>query len=260
MKLEVLISTMHQKNHDLIEKMNIQSDAIVINQSDNNNFEEFTYKGNSIRFITLNERGVGLSRNNALMRSNADICLMGDDDVAYVDGYEDIIINAFKNNPKADMIMFNVPSTSSDRPTYNIPKHMRVRWYNCLRYPTYHIAFRRDSQRKANIYFSLLFGGGAKYNSGEDNLFVSDFIKKGLKIYACPETIGHMTPGESTWFKGYNDKFFIDRGVLLAAINKRWAKFFSVRYVLRHRNKFIKDKSMNEALRLLIQGTKEFKK
>ena len=35
----------------------------------------------------LNERGIGLSRNTALMRATADIILFADEDVTYKDGY-----------------------------------------------------------------------------------------------------------------------------------------------------------------------------
>ena len=58
MTLQVLIATMHQTDHSLLEKMNIQSDAIVINQCDRDEVERFTYKGHSVLWMSLNERGV----------------------------------------------------------------------------------------------------------------------------------------------------------------------------------------------------------
>lgn len=69
MKLQVLVSTMHQTDHSLLEKMNIQSDAIVINQCGHDCIERFTFPGHDILWMSMNERGVGLSRNNALMRA-----------------------------------------------------------------------------------------------------------------------------------------------------------------------------------------------
>ena len=75
MTLEVLVSTMYQKDYSLLDRMNIQTDAIVVNQCNENSIEKFEYKGHKIKWISLNERGVGLSRNTALMRSTADICL-----------------------------------------------------------------------------------------------------------------------------------------------------------------------------------------
>ena len=122
MNLQVLVATMHQNDNSLLEKMNIRSDAIVANQCDRNEVKEFDYNGNMIKYLSFSERGVGLNRNNALMRATAEICLFGDDDVRYVDNYKDIIIEAFQKNPKADMIVFNVTSTNTKRRGYEIKK------------------------------------------------------------------------------------------------------------------------------------------
>lgn len=75
MTLQVLVATMHQTDHSLLEKMNIQSDAIVVNQCNRNEVERFMYNGHQILWMSLNERGIGLSRNTALMRATADIIL-----------------------------------------------------------------------------------------------------------------------------------------------------------------------------------------
>lgn len=193
MDLQVLVSTMHQKDYSIIEKMNINSDAIIINQCDRFEYKKINYKGNSIDFFSFAERGVGLSRNTALMRATADICLFADEDMVYVDNYKEIVINAFKENPKADMILFNVPSKNPERPTCQIVTKGKVRWYNCFRYGAVNIAVKTEKLKKRNIYFSLLFGGGAKYSAGEDSMFIADCLRKGLKIYTHPAIIGYVT-------------------------------------------------------------------
>lgn len=258
MNLQVLVSTMGQTDHSILEKMNIQTDAIVINQCDKTFFEEVNYKNHQVQFLSFSERGVGLSRNNALMRATADICLFADDDVKYEDHYERMVINAFENNPRADVIIFNVLSTNPNREGYIIKKNKKISFYNCLRYPTYRIAVRISSIRKANIYFSLLFGGGAPYSCGEDSLFISECMAKKLKIFSCSEVIGYVSHEESTWFKGYTDKYFIDKGALYVSIANMWAKLLCLQFVLRHSNLFKKDKSIREAYNLMIKGIKEF--
>lgn len=256
MNLQVLVSTMNQKDHKLIEKMNLQSDAIIINQCNVNKFEQIDFNGNRIDFISLNERGIGLSRNNALMRSTAEICIFADEDVEYVDNYKELITDAFKLKPDADVIVFNVPSKNLNRPTYKIKKNSRVRWFNCLRYGAVKIAIRTDRLKMSNIYFSLLFGGGAPYSCGEDSLFISDCIKKGLKVYADPRVIGYVRQDESSWFNGYTDKYFIDKGILYSCLSKKFAKLLAIQFVIRHRRLFEKEKKWNEALQLMIQGIK----
>lgn len=179
MNLQVLVSTMHQEDYSLLERMNIKTDAIIINQCDKNDFCEFNYNNHNIKWMSFNERGVGLSRNNALMRATGDICLMADDDMVYSIDYNETVTTAFKKNPKADVILFDVPIHKKDGTIVSkVQKNGRVFYHNCLKYGTVNIAFRREQIIKKNINFSLLFGGGARYGSGEDTLFIIDCLKK----------------------------------------------------------------------------------
>lgn len=260
MKLQVLVSTMNQNDHSILRKMNIRSDAIIVNQCNENRFEKFSYNGNTIHFLSFNERGVGLSRNNALMRASADICLFADDDVTYVDEYKKIICDAFKKNPSADLIIFNVPSTNPDRQSKNIKKNKRTRWFNSLKYGAVRIAIRTDKIKQSNIYFSLLFGGGAKYSAGEDSLFIAECFKKNLKIYVSPKVIGYVSQEGSTWFKGYTDKYFKDKGVFYYCLSKHLSKPLCLQYCLRHKNLFERGINWKQAYKLMCLGIKEFKR
>jgi glycosyltransferase involved in cell wall biosynthesis len=258
MKLEVLVSTMYQNDHSLLKKMNIQSDAIIINQCNWNKIEEFEYEGNTIRYLSFNERGIGLSRNNAIMRVTADICLLADDDMIYVDDYERIIIDAFKDNPSVDLLIFNVPSINPKRPLHISKQKSRVRWFNCLKYGAVRIAVRTERLKQANIYFSLLFGGGAMYSAGEDSLFIADCIKKGLKVYTYPKVIGYVSQETSTWFNGYTDKYFIDKGAFYACLSRKWAFLFCLQFAIRHRNLFMKERTISNAIKLMLIGVRRF--
>lgn len=260
MKLEVLVSTMKQTDHSLLEKMNIQSDVIVINQCDKYAHEQFCYKGNNVQFFHFGERGVGLSRNNALMRATADISVLADDDITYVQDYKEIILSAFQETPKADIILFNVPSKNPQRPTYNITSSRRVRWYNCLRYGAVKVTIKTEQIKKNNIYFSLLFGGGARYGSGEDSLFIFECLKKGLKIYTNPSIIGYVEQQDSSWFNGFTDKFFIDKGALYYSISRRWAKLLCLQFIVRHRAMYIHTLSLRKAFTLMLKGIRLIKR
>lgn len=260
MKLEVLVSSMHQRDHSLLDKMNINSNAIIINQCDKNKLEKFTYRGNQIKLFSFAERGVGLSRNNALMRATGDICLFADDDVIYEDGYEQMVLKAFVDNPKADVIIFNLQRLNDKRQSHKIIRKKRVRIYNALRYGTVRIAVKTQRIHEKNIYFSLLFGGGAQYSAGEDTLFLCDCFHKGLKIYTSPEQIGVVEQKESTWFAGYNEKFFVDKGVLFHYISKRLARLLCIQFVIRKYKQFSEEMHWSKALRLMNQGINEVRK
>ncbi|MDP4117858.1 MAG: glycosyltransferase family A protein [Bacillota bacterium] len=96
LSLQVLVVSMNQKNISIIENSNIKSDVIISNQCSKNEVEIFTKCSKEILMLSFAERGVGLNRNNALMRAKADICVFADDDMKYVDNYEEIITKAFE--------------------------------------------------------------------------------------------------------------------------------------------------------------------
>lgn len=239
------------------ENMKLEADAIVINQTDSFGFEEYQYNNRNIRVYSFIEKGVGLSRNNALLRADGDIVLFSDEDIVYNEGYAKAVLYAFEANPDIDMIFFNF-DVAEDRQTYHIEKKGRIRSYNCGRYPTYSLAVRREVLHKKGITFSLLFGGGAKYSNGEDSLFIKQCIKSGMKALALPVTLGREVPRPSTWFNGYTDKFFYDRGVLYKALYKGLAKPLALRFLIAHRDFMLTNRKLMDAYKLMTQGMKEF--
>ena len=277
MKLQFLVSTVNEDMSTIAARMNLQADAIIVNQCGCNEYQEYEYmpgqktEGNEaqeqniaeacrIRCYSFAERGVGLSRNNCLMRADREICVFSDEDIIYYPGAAKAIEAEFEAHPEADMILFNM-DVPADRATYHISGYGRVRWYNCGRYPTYSFAARTEKLRQANVAFSLLFGGGAKYSNGEDSLFLSDCLKKGLKVYKTPVTIGKENGRPSTWFHGYNEKFFYDRGVLYRFLYKKLAFPMAVRFLLKLRGTAFasgKDSdeklTMKQALGLMCKG------
>lgn len=256
--LQVLVSTMYQTDHSLLSRMNIQSDAIVVNQCDRNEIEELNYLCNKIKWISVKERGVGLSRNTALMRSSADIILFADDDVIYENGYEKTVVEAFEKHPDASIVIFNLRSLNPDRPEYVIKRDHRIHKYNSLKYGACRIAVRRDPILYNNVVFSLLFGGGACYSAGEDNLFINQCLQKGMKVFASPAMIGTVNQTESTWFKGYNEKYYYDRGALFAAMYQKTAIEYMLLFELKNQRKKHEMGFLNR-LKLELNGIKEYK-
>lgn len=259
MKVQVLVAAVNQNLSELIEKMNLSTDAIIMNQSDYFAYEEITHKNCVIKGYTFSERGVGLSRNTALMRADLDICLFSDEDIRYLDNYEDDIVKEFENNPLADMIVFNV-EREEDRRTYHITDRKRVRSYNCGRYGAVSFAVKRERLIELNITFSLLFGGGAKYSAGEDSLFLKECIDKGLKVFTAPVIIGREEEKPSTWFEGYTEKFFYDRGVLYHYLYGTMAPVLALRFLLKHKKKMCNEITFPTAFQLMKQGIQRVNK
>ncbi len=259
MKVQVLASVMNQSIEQIAEQMNIDSDAVIINQCDRLQQEEMEYKGHQVRFYSFPDRGIGRSRNEAIMRADRDICLFSDEDIVYENGYEQAIVAEFQCNPKADMILFNI-EVEEERRTYHITERKKVHWYNCGRYGAVSFAVRRESLLASGVTFSLLFGGGAKYSNGEDSLFLKEFMDKGYQVYTAPVTIGRERPSESTWFAGYHEKFFHDRGVLYHFLYGRLAVIMALRFLLAHKSKMCETVSLKQAYAWMRQGVREGKR
>lgn len=253
LKVQVLVSALNKDINTLPSQMNIETDAVIVNQCDRYGHQEFKKSYGSIQCFCMPERGVGLSRNTALLHADADICLFSDEDIVLSKGYGEQIKTAYMKYPDADMILFNV-KVSEARRTYWNDDVKRIRWYNYGRYPAYSISGKLDAFRRSNAHFSLLFGGGAKYSNGEDSLFLRDCIKAGLKIYALPICIGEEVERESTWFHGYTEKFFIDRGVLYYYLYGKMAMVFALRFLIKNKTEMCADIPIKKAYRLMREG------
>ena len=250
MKLEVLLSVMNYKFKDL-DKHNITCDCTVINQCDNNSFKKYK----NFKIYNYNEHGLSKSRNRGLEHITNDIVLLCDDDVIYNSDYENIILNEFKNNAKADVIVFNIESPYR---TYKMnTKSKRLYFYNILRYTSTRIAFKKNKVQ--NIKFNEKFGSGAKYSSGEDSVFLIDCLKKGLKVYSSERYIAKVYQKESKWFNGYNKKYFFDKGAVYTEISKPFRHLLFIQHLIRHHSE-LSDLSFGQAYKEMCNGAKDYLK
>lgn len=257
MKVELLISALMADPETLVKTMNITSNAVLVNQCNEESERTILLEnGNEVRIFSCLERGVGRSRNKGLVESREDILLFSDDDLVYEADYEELIIKEFENHPEADGIFFNFDVDESRR-TYFTTEFGPVTFRASGRYPTYSLAIKREAVKKAGVKFSVLFGGGAKYSCGEDSLFILDSLKAGLKLYKSPVLIGREVLRESTWFKGYTEKFFFDRGVLYHFLYGKLALLLGARFIIKHKNEMCKEIKPAAAFRLLRKGIKE---
>ena len=250
MKLETILSVMNLNENDL-DKMNITNKCTVINQCGKNSFKKYK----NFNIYSYDETGAANSRNRGLEHIVEDIILLCDDDVIYNDGYEKKVLNEFKNNPKADIIIFNFESPN--RKKRMITKRKRLHIYNSLHYATCNIAFRRE---KINgIKFNPMFGPNGTYGKagGDDTMFLVDCLRKGLKIYSCPLYLGTVYHDKSTWFKDYNEQFFFDKGALYTAISRLFRIPLFIQFLLRHKELTI-NIPFFKALKIMIKGSNDY--
>lgn len=261
MTLEMLISAVNADPCRLIENMKIECPAVLVDQCGRVSFELLERPAGSVRVFYMDEKGVGKSRNKALSESEGDILLFADEDIVYDSGYADRVLREFEDHPEAEVLFFNV-RVCDERRTYWNEDRAKVKIWNAGRYPAYSIALRKEAFKRAeekygNIRFSELFGGGAKYSCGEDSLFIKDLLKAGLRSYRTTVEIGEEVPRQSTWFKGYDRKYFFDRGVLFHFLYGVMAFPMGIRYVLLKRKVMCNQVPWTEALKEINKGIKE---
>lgn len=258
MKQEVLISTMYNKIRDysLFSKMNIQTDATIYSQGERAGFEEVKEKYH-YRIFYDTQFGIGRSRNNLLLKARNEISILADDDMIFKDNYSEIVKSVFKRIPSADVIIFNIDDGGERAYT---KKDTKINKFTFTRYGAARIAFKTDSILNKKIFFDMQFGGGTKYGSGEDTLFLNECLKKKLNVFAVNETIATLSDTRpSTWFSGFNQKYWNDKGALFAALDNKLTYLNILQYSIRKYKLTEGKMSFLEVLKYMVNGAKNYK-
>lgn len=249
---------MNRENHDLIPKMNIKSDAVVVNQGLDFNRKVIEKNNFKVLWLDVDEKGLSKSRNMAVENSWGDICLIADDDLVYEDLVDLIVVNEFKKNPNADIIAFQVERTGALKKNF-YPKARKLNFLTSMRVSSVEIAFKTKSINDHKIKFVENFGAGAKYSMGEENIFLFDCLRKGLNIYYVPIKIASLdNKRASSWFVGFNEKFFRDQGAVFTRMSKTFSYLLIFQYAIRKRKLYLKTISMKTAIIKMLEGRKEF--
>lgn len=257
MNLEVLVACMNEEDpYELIRRSKIVSDVTLVNQNGENKVEVLNTEKQKIKIISMNDTGLTKSRNKALLNASNQICILCDDDVEYLEGYESTILNAFKQLPQASVIVFDI-----ERLNYNekhismdrIKKSPRFKSYGSVR-----IAFRRKDIINNKLFFDEKFGAGSIFSSGEETIFLEKARRIGLEIYEYPVKIAKVDFSISTWREGFGEKYFEDKGAMLRASYPLYWFVFYVYYI--YSFKYKTKLSKKEIIKALYRGSLEWRK
>jgi glycosyltransferase involved in cell wall biosynthesis len=197
MRFQILVSTV---NNNFRKSGGIY---LIINQLLNKSLEKHSVDN----VYTYYEKGLSKSRNKAISKSKAEICLISDDDLVYKENIETIIVNAFNENKDADIITFQVETPDEEQ--YKNYKRESF-WHTkktLMGVSSVEIAFRRNSIVESNLKFDERFGLGTNLPTGEEIIFLTDSLRNGLKILYIPVPIV-IHPLESSG-KDYDNKILI---------------------------------------------------
>ena len=260
MNIEVLLSCMHQKDTSIVPRSNIQTNAVVVNQCDEESVISETFvnkKGetHSIRFISTTERGLSRSRNMAIRNSIADVCVIADDDQTMYDNYAEMIASAYAEYPNADVIAFNFLRDDGTK-KHDLKRPRNIGHIGALRISSIQITFRRKSVVDHNILFDEEMGAGTGHGAGEENKFLYDCLSHGLRIIEMPTVIARLNPGKpSSWFHGFDKRFFFNLGWTARRImGGFFATLYAFYYCVSKYQLYKKDCSFTSALSAFLKG------
>ena len=229
-RLQVLIATRNltseQQVNQLLTNMNLQSDYLLINQTEN-----LACKIVNQKVISVKQKGLSASRNLAIGKATGDIVLLADDDV---------------NNPEADIICFGVESKNPQRKIKKM-RSTQMGYLKIMRICSSQISMKLEKIK--GIPFDEKFGAGSTYNRGEEAIFLCDCLRRGLTIKYVNKKIAELEQKESTWYKGYSKEFFQIQGKVFKRMYPRCYKVIAWQYAIRKYPQYRKQVSFQEAIK-----------
>lgn len=247
----ILLSCMNE-TEEIIKRSNIKSNCVIVNQC-NIETKKLLNLNDSKKCCWINskERGLSKSRNMAIKNSNDSICLLADDDEFFDENCEEKILKAYKEVPKADILVFNL----YDKKTKLKGKVYKLNKLELLKVCSLQISFKRDAIISRDIKFDVKLGAGTGNGAGEENKFLLDAYEKGLRIYHYPINIARMIENGSTWFRGFNEEYFYKRGASTRYILGFWLSCLYALYFLAFKyDMYSKQTNFISALKNIMHG------
>ncbi len=260
--LEILVATMHRSSLDFLSDMFAKSGitdfkVLVINQTDENSILESTLP--NVRIINSFEKGLSKSRNLAIKNAKGLICFNVDDDVVFVEGFAEIIVNSF-NEFNFPIITFETLTTDG-KPYWKYPKkamlHNRFIRKKTL---SIEIAFQLAEINKGNLFFDERFGLGAKFQDGENFIFLTDAKKKGLVPFFYPQPIT-LHPALSSSDAVETDRLLYAKAAIKAYELKNLSYLWVLKFVFFiYRKKYIHLSEIPKKIKIGFKSIADYKK
>lgn len=216
----------------------------------------FASKKNVTIHQLIGQRGLSLSRNTAIMKSTADICLLADDDVKFKPDLVAKLTKAFFENPTADIIAFCAETPDGTPLKKYHDRKLFLNRFQLGHISSIEIAFRRDRIMSVGLKFDPLFGLGSHYETGEEFIFLTDALKSGLTILHIPECIVQH-PQESSG-RVRDRKTIFARGAMMARVFGWNSLLFDLLFALKKRNEYASSFSLFRHAFLLWQGSWDY--
>ena len=214
--IEILIPTFNkdlEEMRSIIKKANIFSDTIIRSQCGKTGvFEEIvnTFK---VKYVFADDIGTSKNRNELLKLSAKEFVMFVDDDLTFNNGCGEIIENDFLFNKKSDAIEYSLEFEGKEKNLF-FKQYKKNSLLKTGNHGIISIVFRRMRLIEINAEFDERFGPGTQCSCGEDTIFRHTYHKKLNDFITSSFVLGFVRNETSTWFKGKNKKYFLDRSLV----------------------------------------------
>ena len=212
MNLDMLYATYGDRVYKLIEHLPEQHEntrILIVHQiTEGDDYSDVSNKLSvrpDIKYITSFEKGVTKSRNLAIAMASSDIVFFCDDDVIYKLGIQSDIISAHEKYIDAGFITFAYTESELESEPHRFKKSMYEHsFFSILSVGTIQVSCKRKTIVSNEIYFPEDMGAGNKIFLCDEPVFLSGFIKKGIKGIYLPISIGfHPEDSSGLVFNDY---------------------------------------------------------
>ena len=139
-----------------------------------------TFAGD-VKVLELQSLGVAKSRNAAILNTNTEYLIFGDDDIEFSESGIAAAINLLNTNPNISILLMQaVDETGKLRKSYPIKGH-DLKLTNSAKAAPYEMMIRVSEIKVAGIKFDENFGAGATNYLGDEYIFIADALRAGLK-------------------------------------------------------------------------------
>lgn len=217
--ISLLLPTLANSKEDLTRLFNsLQSqtvndfELIIISQSNHEIVNELLKNYNfQYKHIEINKRGLSLARNIGLKHAQGEILTFTDDDCWYKEDAIEYIHKVFED-PHRQIVCFQHKDPIKDMFPKKYPEQEKknISKRRILQQASIDIFVHTKRVPDYKLGFDETFGLGAKYNSGEENIFLMDLRNKGYTIDYIPRVVSYHPIKEK--IKILDDKTVVGKG------------------------------------------------
>ena len=267
MILDILVTT-YKKNkaeiNDLCKTNNYHGRVIIGNQFGSENNSYYIKKQDAfIEVNNIDSIGVSKNRNFLIRRSKADYLLFLDDDAILDDNsyYQLIKIIEQRIKPKGiNFCKFNVTCDDLKRQIKQLKSKRRIGFKTLSSFGVIGLVAKRSFIVDNNLFFDESIGPGCQITSGEDTVFYKSICKATKRICSDSIHVARLPISESSWFKGYDRQYFINKGY---CAREMYGCLWIIPFVfscIKHFKFFLKDTSFSKQMKYGREGASLRKK